>query len=134
LGWEWDFDALPSTKGDIEWQRSLGELTGSIFQHFLAAAAESRVDDLRIKLDLPRHRLQVLDATPGGNGLSEALLTEGRMRTAFQTCIRTLTKFLGKGGKTQLERYVLALCHELAKHSAEEVLRVVRQLHLRWTR
>jgi Helicase conserved C-terminal domain len=134
LGWEWDFGALPLTKVDIERQQSLGELTGSIFEHFLADAAESRVDDLGVKLDLPTHRLQVLDATPGGNGLSEALLTEGRMQTAFQACIRTLTKFMGKIGKKQFEQYALALCHDLANHSAQEVLHVVQELHLRWTR
>jgi hypothetical protein len=134
LGWEWNFGALPLGKIDMRVQESLGELVGSILEHFLADAAESRVDDLGIKLDLPGHRLQVLDATPGGNGLSDALLTEGRIHSAFQSCMRTLGKFSGKGGKAQFERYALALCHQAASHSAEEVLNVVRELHLRWTR
>ncbi|MDQ3830095.1 MAG: hypothetical protein M3361_12495, partial [Candidatus Tectomicrobia bacterium] len=110
FGWEWDFGTIPLTKVDSKWQQSLGDLTGSFFQHFLADAAESSVDDLNVKLDLLTHRLQVLDSTPGGNGLSEALPTESRIQIAFQTCIRTLTKFVGKGRKKQFERYVLALC------------------------
>jgi hypothetical protein len=132
LGWDWDFGALPLANGNA--QETLGDLTGSILEHFLADAVESRVDDLGINLDLPRHRLQVLDSTPGGNGLSEALLTEGRMEAAFQACMRTLGKFTGKKGKNQFERYVLALCHQAAAHPAEEVLNGVRELHQRWTR
>ena len=76
----------------------------------------------------------MLDTTPGGNGLSEALLTEGRMDAAFQTCTRTLGKFSVKGGTARFEAYVLALCHQAASHSAEEVLNVIRELHLRWAR
>lgn len=134
FGWEWDFGALPLGKMDVRAQEALGELAGSILEHFVADAVQSRVDDLGVKLDLPGHCLQVLDATPGGNGLSEALLTEDRMDAAFQTCTRTLGKFSGKGGKARFEAYVLALCHQAAGHSAEEVLNVVRELHLRWAR
>lgn len=131
LGWDWAFDALPLADGDA--LETLGDLMGSILEHFLADAVESRVDDLSIKLDLPGHRLQVLDSTPGGNGLSEALLTEGRMEAAFQACMRTLGKFMGEKGK-EFEPYVLALCHQAAAHPAEEVLNGVRELLHRWTR
>jgi superfamily II DNA/RNA helicase len=134
FGWEWDFGALSLGKSDVQAQESLGELTGSILEHFIADAVQSRVDDIGVKLALPGHRLQVLDATPGGNGLSEALLTEARMDAAFETCLRTLGKFSGKGGKSRFEAYVLALCHQAASHSAEEVVNVIRQLHLRWTK
>jgi len=132
LGWEWNFGALPLANDED--QESFGDLIGSIFEHFLADAVESRVDDLGIKLDLPGHRLQVLDSTPGGNGLSEALLTDGRIEAAFQSCMRSLGKFTGKKGKDQFERYVLALCHQAAAHAPEEVLNGVRELHLRWAR
>jgi hypothetical protein len=134
LGWEWDFGALPLGKTDTSTQQSLGELVGSMLEHFVAAAVQSRVDDLGVNLDLPGHRLQVLDSTPGGNGLSEALLTKGRMDAAFQSCTRTLGRFSGKGGKARFEAYVLALCHQAASHSAKEVLSVIRELHLRWAR
>ena len=132
LGWEWDFGVLSLASGKA--QETLGDLIGSILKHFLAAAVETRVDDLGINLDLPGHCLQVLDSTPGGNGLAEAILTEGRMDAAFRACLRTLGRFTGKKGKGQFERYVLALCHQAAAHPAEEVLNGVRELHLRWTR
>lgn len=132
LGWDWDFGTLSLANRAV--QETLGNLMGSILEHFLADAVESRLDDLGINLDLPNHRLQVLDSTPGGNGLAEALLTEGRMEAAFQACIRTLCKFTGKKGKEHFERYVLALCHQAAAHSVEEVLNGIRELQQRWTR
>lgn len=131
LGWDWDFGALPLAPGKA--QETLGDLMGSILEHFIAHAVESRVNDLSVCLDLPGRRLQVLDSTPGGNGLSEALLTEGRMDAAFQACISTLRKFSGNNKAAQFERYVLALCHQAATHPAEEVLNGVKALYQRWT-
>jgi hypothetical protein len=134
LGWEWDFGAIPVGKMDVRSQEALGELVGSLLEHFVADAVQSRVDDLGVKVNLPGHCLQVLDATPGGNGLSEALLTEGRISAAFENCQRTLDKFSGKKGKAQYEAYVLTLCHQPASHSSEEVSDVIRELRLRWSR
>ena len=134
FGWEWDFGAIPPGKKDVRAQESLGELTGNILGHFIADAVQSSVDDLGVRLNLPGHSLQVLDTTPGGNGLSEALLLEGRMGAALQTCARTLDKYSGKGNKARFEAYVLALCHQAASHPADEVLNAIRELHLRWAR
>jgi hypothetical protein len=105
---------------------------GNILEHFLAEAVESRVPDMGVHLDLPSHKLQILDSTPGGNGLSETLLAEGRIPAAFQNCSSALSKFKGKGGAERFDKYVLALCHEKPGHSAEEVEYVVRELHVRW--
>jgi hypothetical protein len=56
------------------------------------------------------------------------------MDAVFQNCALKLGEFSGKRGKAQFEKYVLALCHQAASHSAEEVLNVVRELHLRWAK
>jgi superfamily II DNA/RNA helicase len=58
LGWQWNFGALPLRNSDAQSQQSLGELAGSILEHFVAAAVESRVDDLGVELDLPGHCLR----------------------------------------------------------------------------
>jgi hypothetical protein len=131
-GWQWDFGSVALARSDAEWLRSLGELVAAILEHFLAEAVESRVADTGVQLDLPGHVLQVLDSTPGGNGLSETLLTEERLGTALENCLRALAKFKGKGAAERFEKYVLALCHEKPGHSAEEVMHVVRELHVRW--
>jgi ATP-dependent helicase YprA (DUF1998 family) len=131
-GWQWDFGTVSLARLDAEWQRSLGNLVGNILEHFLAEVVESRVADMGVQLDLPGHHLQVLDSTPGGNGLSETLLTEGRIPTACQNCIRALSKFKAKGAGDRFDKYVLALCHEKPGYSAEEVVHVVRELHVCW--
>ena len=132
-GWQRDFGTVTLTRTDPEGQSLLGNLTASILEHFFADVVESRVADVGVQLDLPGHQLQVLDSTPGGNGLSGTLLTEGRMPSAFQYCIRALSKFKGKGGTERFNKYSLALCHEKPGHSPEEVMYVVRELHMRWS-
>jgi DEAD/DEAH box helicase domain-containing protein len=132
-GWHWDFGTMNLERLDSERQWSLGNLVANILAHFLADVAETRVVDVSIRLDLPQHQLQVLDSTPGGNGLSETLLTRGRIPSALRNCIRTLSKFEGKGGVERFSKYVLALCHEKPDHTAEEVMHVVGELQERWT-
>ena len=132
-GWQWNFGSVALPRSDVDWQRSLGNLVGSLLEHFLAEVVESRVADMGVQLELPGRELQVLDSTPGGNGLSETLLTEGRLGTAFENCLRALSKFKGKGAAERFDKYALALCHEKPVHSVEEVMHVVRELHVRWT-
>jgi hypothetical protein len=116
----------------VDWQRSLGNLVGNILEHFLAEAVESRVADMGVQLDLPGHRLQVLDSTPGGNGLSETLLIEGRLGMAIENCVRTVSKFKDEHTAEAFGKYVLALCHEKPSHSGAEAMHVLRELHVRW--
>jgi superfamily II DNA/RNA helicase len=132
MGWQWDFGRFPPVSNDPEATRSLGSLAGSILEHFAADAVESKVEDIGVQLDLHEHQLRILDTTPGGNGLSEALLTEARIRSAFQNCIRTLTRFTGSRRTKAYNTYVLDLCHQKPGHPAEEVAHVLRELHARW--
>jgi hypothetical protein len=132
-GWQWDFGAIAQGQPDPEGQGSLENLVAHILEHFLADSVESRVADIGVQLDLVGHRLQVLDSTPGGNGLAETLLTGGRIPSAFQNCSRILARFKGKGAARRFSKYVLALCHEKPADRAEEVMHVVGELHVRWT-
>ncbi|HWR26779.1 MAG TPA: DEAD/DEAH box helicase [candidate division Zixibacteria bacterium] len=134
LGWQWDFGKLKLTKTDLEWQKSLEILVEGILMHFFADAVESSLEDIRVDLNLSKHLLQVLDTTPGGNGLSEALLSEGRMVKALKKFEVTLSKFEGKENKDKFVKYVLALCHIVPENSAKEVLNVVRELNMHWIR
>jgi hypothetical protein len=132
-GWQWDFGPLTLPEADPEWQEALGNLAAGLLEHFVADVVESKLADVGVRLDLPRHQFQVLDATPGGNGLAETLLTEGRMPLALANCVRALSRFKGKGGAKRFRKYVLALCHDTPDHRAEEVLEVVRAFQLRWS-
>ena len=94
----------------------------------------SNLKDLQIKLDLEESELQVLDSTPGGNGLSEALLTEDRMMAALQKCEKTLSKYKGKAGSQKFEKYIMDLCRDEPAYSAKEVEDVVKWLYANWSR
>jgi hypothetical protein len=132
-GWQWDFGPMTLPPQEPEWQYALGDLAASLLEHFVADVVESKVADIGVRIDLPEHQFQVLDATPGGNGLSETLLTGGRMPSALENCARALSRFKGKGGAKRFSKYVLALCHVKPDHRVEVVLDVVRSLHSRWS-
>lgn len=131
-GWRWKFGHLREEKMDEDRLEALGDLACSILEHFLADAVESRVEDIVVDLDLPNRQLYVIDFSAGGNGLSEALLIEGRMNSALMRCQRTLSKFTEKGSQTRFKRYVLDLRHEPPVHTPKEVLSVIQQLHMHW--
>lgn len=134
LGWQWRFKQFDVKKRDEIDLPSLGSLTCNILEHFMADAVESRISDLQIKLDLEESELQVLDSTPGGNGLSEALLTEDRMMAALQKCEKTLSKYKGKAGSQKFEKYIMDLCRDEPAYSAKEVEDVVKWLYANWSR
>lgn len=129
-GWQWSVGNLGALSGNAESRKTLSETVGEILTHFLAGAIESKTADLRIELDLNGNRLQVLDATPGGNGLSEALLTRGRMSGAMKLCEERLAQLTDEDG--QFSKYVLNLCHTATHNSQSEVIDVVRRLREHW--
>ena len=132
VGWEWDFGRLDLGDRDAEQLEALSEGIGGLVERFLAAAVESKLEDLGIELNMSEHKLRVLDSTPGGNGLSEALLCDCRIPNAFTDCCRELEKYMGKGKKAKFRKYLLALRLDLPDSTAEEVLNVVRELQVRW--
>ncbi len=132
VGWEWDFDRIDTDDWGTEELEVLSEGIGELIEHFLATAVESNLEDISVELDLASHKLRVLDSTPGGNGLSEALLCDCRVPNAFSNCCRELEKYLGKGKKTKFRKYLLALRLDLSEFTAEEILDVVRELQVRW--
>jgi superfamily II DNA/RNA helicase len=132
VGWEWDFSRVDTGDRDAEELGVLSEGIGTLVEHFLATAVESNLEDISVELNLPSHQLRVLDSTPGGNGLSEALLCDGRVPKAFADCCRELEKYVGKGKKTKFRKYLLALRLDLPDASPEEILNVIRAFQVRW--
>lgn len=131
-GWQWDFGKIGPEDLDTASKKLLSNLSGNIIRHFFADVVESRVADFGVHLDLVAQKLQVLDTTPGGNGLSESLLADDRLALAFQNGVRTLSKFEGKASKKKFEKYVVMLCRETPTHSLQEVTHVFRELLKRW--
>ncbi len=129
LGWQWDFGPLGiSDKAEREFQFILERLLSS----FIADSVESNKEDMIIGLDLDHHQLYVLDSTPGGNGLSFALLDDNRFGTALQRCVKKLSQFK-QATWEEWKEYVRKMCHDvLPDHPAKMFLDVVQELHARW--
>jgi hypothetical protein len=132
-GWEWDFGRL-SDDQSTDQSPAFSETIGGLLNHFLAASVESKAEDMFVDFDAQQHVLRVLDSTPGGNGLSEALLKEGRTASAFNRCCKEIKKYTGRGKKRKFRKYMTALRLDAGVSSPEELYDVIHQLHLRWTR
>lgn len=134
LGWQWRFKPIKYEGYDADELDALGGFACNILEHFLADAVESRVSDLQVKLNLEENSLQVLDSTPGGNGLSEALLTEDRMLDALQNCEKSLQRYKGKAINKNFKKYIMDLCRDEPAFSAKEVTDVINWLYTNWSR
>ncbi|MGD0951055.1 MAG: DEAD/DEAH box helicase [Methanotrichaceae archaeon] len=134
LGWEWDFGKIDVGDFDEEALEALGHLAGDLLRYFLAEAVESRAEDLITELDLANHRLTTLDNNPGGNGMSESLLSEGRMTRALTKCQNLLSKFNGENNRKNFDKYVADLCGTDLSIPPEEILNVINQLQVHWAR
>jgi hypothetical protein len=138
-GWEWTFGAIDLPGMESDQISSLGQLVADILSHFFALVLETIVSDVVVNLKLSEFKLQVNDSLPGGSGVSEALLYDGRVPAAFKECIKTLAKYDHRGTSDSVDankhfiKYVTALGHATPSHSAREVMDVVEQLRLRWT-
>lgn len=71
----------------------------------LCDAVECARSDLMVELHAEDRELRVLDTTPGGSGLSEALLCEGRMKAALLEAERNVQAFIRRPAE-QFARYL----------------------------
>jgi superfamily II DNA/RNA helicase len=133
VGWEWDFGRLDTGDRDAEELEAFSGVVGGLLEHFLATAVESKLEDISVELDLSTHQLRVLDSTPGGNGLAEALLCDERACKALADCRREVEKYTGKGKKGKFQKYLLALRLDMPTATAEEIVNVIRELQVCWT-
>lgn len=82
-GWKWPIVRVL----DTEARERLCPILAPLLQAFFCDAVECSGNDLQVVLDAQAGELRVVDSTPGGNGLSEAVLTEGRMPAAWATAL-----------------------------------------------
>jgi hypothetical protein len=108
LGWVWD----PGRVQQLVSRPGLPELVGSIIEAFLLAAAEAAPSDITVELTADPVELRVLDGTPGGNGMSEALLLGGRVADALRQAARLL-KRLEAVSVDRYQRHITDLCGSL---------------------
>lgn len=130
MGWEWDFSQNHNEIFvDHSWQ--LDYLVARILNHFLAYAVESETNEIDVSLNLLENKLRVVDANPGGNGLSEALLLDGRMMNALSECEIKLSDS-DYENEYKFKKYIKQLCQLDPAYSAKEVLAIIQELHKNW--
>ena len=131
-GWEWNFedafeDIQPETLDAIE------GLVNKILNLYLADAVQANPANLQINLSLSDDYLRVIDATPGGNGLSEALLRDGHLSSALSDILETLNQYNGSKMKNKFKSYVLQFYKEEIDYDASKVIEVIRKIQSDWT-
>jgi len=130
LGWQWRFGELPPGLGATN---ELGSVVDGLMDEFVRASLECSAGDVTVSLSLEAKTLSVFDTTPGGNGLSQAVLAGGRMVSAFDECLATLDDFSRKGSK-KFREYLEVLLDMESDCELGEVRDVVRTLRERWNR
>jgi superfamily II DNA/RNA helicase len=128
-GWEWKFDdAFESWKNDE--LKSIEELIGYILEPYFADVVQANPSDLIIKLSLSDSYLRIVDATPGGNGLSETLLTKGNMEIAFSNCLNILSKYKRKPKK--FSSFIIQLCRKEPNYGAKKAIEIIEEMQSYW--
>lgn len=93
LGWQWQIArVLP----DAELRARVAPVLSRILHAWFCDAVECAPGDLEVELDPVEPALRVVDTTPGGNGLSAALLEE-RIMPALATARRAIVAAAAQG-------------------------------------
>jgi hypothetical protein len=118
-GWEWRV-VVP----DVVVGPELAEFVAALLAPHVAVAVESTLAGLAVRgeADGAGIVLRVLDAQPGGNGLSEALLHDGRMKAALSALRRDIAGCRGD------EKAFVRMVHRLAGMDPAAPVAVVERL------
>jgi tetratricopeptide (TPR) repeat protein len=128
MGWEWDFKQEENPEF---YSSDLDKLTKNILKHFIAHSIESEINSIDVKLDSWEGKFRVIDAFPGGYGLSESLLLDGRIIKALYGCSETLIKY-SEIDEREFKKYINRLIQEKPIFSAVDILTVVQKLLEMW--
>lgn len=95
-GWKW----LVARHLDPEERKRLAGSLAVLLEEFLADAVECSSKDIQVTFVAKEGELRVVDGTPGGNGLSEALLRDGRVAGALGAALKAVRAHGEKGPDT----------------------------------
>jgi len=127
-GWQWNISRLVP---DPQQRKELSPVLEGLLGSFFCSAVECASGDLTVTVTPESGHLRVIDSTPGGNGLSQALLLDGRVSSAFADLAKAL-----KGYARQPKRFkslLAAECRVDAMVSIEEVTDAINRLARAWT-
>ena len=126
-GWAWSIVRVL----DVDKRQAFAPILGSLLQGFFCDVVECSPNDLQVTLDPTAGELRVADSTPGGNGLSEALLVNGRVVAALETATKQIAAQAHKSGQT-FQRFLAEECRVHSEITAQEVVDVIQRLADAW--
>ena len=135
FGWSWSFPP-----GTVPGQGYLAgaeateaaDVVKAVLSRFIADAVDANPANLQIAFSGQPGCLRVLDATPGGNGLAECLLLDGRMIRAFDHCLSVLAELTPPEQQERYARYIRQLSPLETVGAAAGVLAIIRMLRSCW--
>jgi ATP-dependent helicase YprA (DUF1998 family) len=130
-GWCWDFSgALAEDDTDLLIKEEM--LITEIMRQYLADSVQSNVSDLEVSLSLTKSNLRVLDSTPAGNGLSEALIRDDRFNRALENCMKNFSKFCAPIKKGNFNNFLFQLCGLRTTREPEEIIGIIKNIKGYW--
>jgi hypothetical protein len=126
-GWKWVVVSVL----DKHTRNTLAPILGPLLQGFFCDAVECSINDLQVTLDAQEGELRVVDGTPGGNGLSEALINGGRVEFAWKTAIKQI-KAHGRKSKESFRRYLAEECQIDSKINAKKIVDAIKIMASAW--
>jgi superfamily II DNA or RNA helicase len=129
-GWEWKFE---DHFKNIEEQtlENMGDVLEIALHSYFCDTIQCSHRDILVNFDLKQKSLQVLDASPGGNGLSEALLFENRFSIAIENLINILQSFKSKS-VDEFKKWIVDLTHKEPVVVNTDLIGVLRELKSLW--
>lgn len=126
LGWRWKVVNIL----EKEKRNQLKEVLPEILQVYLCDAVECSKNDLSVSFDPESGDFRVVDTTPGGNGLSEALLFDNRIINGLSNTIASLKAM--KQEQETFETFLKQQCHISSEISLREVIDAVSEMESAW--
>jgi len=127
MGWTWLIGRII----DEEKRKLLAPVLAPLLQSFFCDALECSTIDILVTVEPQSGELRVVDGTPGGNGLSESLLSDDRISVAWATATRQLRAQKRKSAEA-FRRYITQECRIDTKITAQEVLDAIERLASAW--
>ncbi len=128
LGWRWRVAGLLT---DAAARQRLAPALSGLLLSYLCDEVECARGDLVVSLAPEEGELRVIDGTPAGNGLSEALLADGRVFSALTGAVQAARGFLSQPRRA-FEIFLAEECRLESELTAEELTDALQKLARGW--
>jgi len=130
LGWRWK---IPRVIARFEQPKLLASALEGLLHAYLCDAVECAMGDLTVNFEPSAGEIRVLDSTPGGNGLSLALLQQERAVNGLKAAAGAARAFARRPDGA-FERFLAENCRVETKVSAQEVANAIDAMARAWSR